>query len=160
MPPGLRANVQHGHGAMQLQWWIVHERMLQRLDLRTVRVGVNSSCGSGGAACIACAAGQACNLSTGQCVGRGLLPKWLLQRLDLRALRIGVEHFMRDRRRGLRACAAGQESQQEHGTVVCDATSCPNGCCSGSTCVPYASEWNSSCGTGGAACAACASGQE
>ncbi len=39
---------------------------------------------------------------------------------------------------------------------MCDATSCPNGCCNGKICVPYASETSASCGAAGAACAACA----
>jgi hypothetical protein len=38
---------------------------------------------------------------------------------------------------------------------TCDATSCAGGCCNGTTCVAYASQSTSQCGTGGVACAAC-----
>src|SRR5581483_7307846 len=51
------------------------------------------------------------------------------------------------------ACDAGQRCHQ--GQCVCDATSCPNGCCDGANCVPFADQTNQRCGTGGAACAAC-----
>lgn len=45
------------------------------------------------------------------------------------------------------------------GTVGCNATSCPNGCCSDiGACVPYANETNDVCGTSGATCAPCATG--
>ena len=42
------------------------------------------------------------------------------------------------------------------GQCVCNATSCPNGCCNGNTCVMYTSQSGSACGAGGMACAACA----
>jgi hypothetical protein len=43
------------------------------------------------------------------------------------------------------------------GNGTCNATSCPDGCCNGNTCVPRASETNLQCGTGvgGAACTSC-----
>jgi len=56
-----------------------------------------------------------------------------------------------------KTCSSGQQCNGS-GACVCNAASCPNGCCNGNTCVPYASETNALCGTGGAACAACASG--
>jgi cysteine-rich repeat protein len=39
------------------------------------------------------------------------------------------------------------------GACRCDATSCPNGCCNGSVCLPGNS--NDACGSGGASCQAC-----
>jgi hypothetical protein len=50
-------------------------------------------------------------------------------------------------------CADGQRCV--NGNCVCDATSCPNGCCDGATCVRFAQQSNERCGAGGAACAAC-----
>jgi hypothetical protein len=38
----------------------------------------------------------------------------------------------------------------------CNPTSCPAGCCNGNTCVPYASQSNTTCGVAGNACAPCA----
>jgi hypothetical protein len=40
-------------------------------------------------------------------------------------------------------------------TCQCNATSCPNGCCSGATCVGFSSQTDSNCGDNGAACADC-----
>jgi hypothetical protein len=54
------------------------------------------------------------------------------------------------------ACATGQACS--NGKCVCDAASCPNGCCDGATCEPYASQTSSLCGKAGAACAACPTG--
>jgi hypothetical protein len=39
--------------------------------------------------------------------------------------------------------------------VPCSATTCPSGCCSNNACVPYASQNDTTCGVGGATCAAC-----
>jgi hypothetical protein len=52
-------------------------------------------------------------------------------------------------------CTAGQVCNSAN-QCVCNATSCPNGCCNGNTCVAYASQSLSTCGAGGMACAACA----
>ena len=56
------------------------------------------------------------------------------------------------------ACASGQQCSTTSGQCVCDATSCPSGCCNGTSCVLYAAENATLCGTGGAACASCANG--
>jgi hypothetical protein len=40
----------------------------------------------------------------------------------------------------------------------CTAVTCASGCCDGTTCVAYASQDESTCGTAGAACAACGAG--
>jgi hypothetical protein len=50
-------------------------------------------------------------------------------------------------------------SSSSSGAAACNATSCPDGCCNGATCKAYASETNSLCGKGGAACAACPNGE-
>jgi hypothetical protein len=49
------------------------------------------------------------------------------------------------------ACVPGQRCVAD--ACVCDATSCPNGCCAGTDCVDGLS--NDACGTGGAACQSC-----
>jgi hypothetical protein len=58
-------------------------------------------------------------------------------------------------------CGQGQTCEAGTGNCVCNATSCPNGCCSGGpggTCQEYASESGASCGAAGATCAACGNG--
>ena len=50
----------------------------------------------------------------------------------------------------------GQECNKTTGQCVCDATSCPNGCCNGNTCEPYTGQNGTSCGTKGANCGPCA----
>jgi hypothetical protein len=55
-----------------------------------------------------------------------------------------------------KTCATGQECNAS-GACVCDATSCPSGCCSSGTCVT--TETVSACGITGATCKACSSGQ-
>jgi hypothetical protein len=56
------------------------------------------------------------------------------------------------------ACATGQQCDTSNGDCVCNATTCPSGCCDGNVCVPYASESPGQCGTGGAACKSCSNG--
>ncbi len=61
------------------------------------------------------------------------------------------------------ACGgSGSNEICESGQCVtkCDLASCPSGCCSGNTCVPYASESLGTCGTGGQACGACTGGTD
>jgi len=45
------------------------------------------------------------------------------------------------------------------GTTACNSTNCSVGCCSGNTCVLWANQNANTCGTGGAACAACGAGK-
>ena len=54
-------------------------------------------------------------------------------------------------------CASGQQCVGSGTTATCQctSTSCPNGCCSGTTCVAFASQNDSSCGDNGVSCAAC-----
>ena len=56
------------------------------------------------------------------------------------------------------ACGTNLECSKTSSGCVCDATSCPNGCCNGGltgTCELYANQSTPSCGVGGATCAAC-----
>lgn len=52
------------------------------------------------------------------------------------------------------SCVAGRCA-----SGTCDSVWCPSGCCEGSTCVPYAVQGESRCGTGGAACKSCGVGE-
>jgi hypothetical protein len=58
--------------------------------------------------------------------------------------------------RGKAVCVNGKCARS---APVCDATTCPQGCCNGTTCVPYASQTDGACGTAGAACGACKVGE-
>ena len=124
----------------------------------------NTSCGSGGAACKGCPTGQECNTTTGQCV------------CDAASCPGGCcnggptgtcEVFASESNTSCgvpgatcAGCGAGLECNKSTGACVCDATSCPGGCCNGSTCVVLASESNTTCGSGGAACANCTTSGE
>jgi hypothetical protein len=57
--------------------------------------------------------------------------------------------------RGKAVCVNGKCARS---APVCDATTCPQGCCNGTTCVPYANQDAGTCGTGGAACLPCLQG--
>jgi hypothetical protein len=50
-------------------------------------------------------------------------------------------------------CESGQRCDGT--SCVCDSTSCANGCCDGTTCVPLASQTRLVCGHGGLACGSC-----
>ena len=39
---------------------------------------------------------------------------------------------------------------------MCNGGSCPNGCCSGTTCIPFPSQSPGECGSGGVGCGSCA----
>lgn len=52
-------------------------------------------------------------------------------------------------------CTAGQVCNSAN-QCVCNAASCPNGCCKGNTCMAYASQSPNACGADGGACAVCA----
>jgi hypothetical protein len=58
--------------------------------------------------------------------------------------------------RGKAVCVNGKCARS---APACDATTCPQGCCNGTTCVPYASQTDGACGTAGAACGACKVGE-
>ncbi len=106
---------------------------------RVCRTNVDEACGTGGGVCnqcedqcvdgactcaTACPACQSCNSETGLC------------RPDLTT--------------DGDTCGAGRRCQG--GQCVCDATSCPNGCCDGNVCrIQNAS----ACGTGGGTCTPC-----
>ncbi|MEW5742524.1 MAG: choice-of-anchor D domain-containing protein, partial [Myxococcota bacterium] len=122
-----------------------------------------AQCGSSGAMCVACPSGQVCsngacvNASTcdatscasGCCVGPLCLP--YAQQNQAVCGTAGVT---------CQACASGTTCSmgQCTSTGTCNASTCPMGCCSGNLCVPWASQSAASCGTSGAACTMCASG--
>ncbi len=53
-------------------------------------------------------------------------------------------------------CVPGQHCSGN--VCVCDKTSCPDGCCKGTTCEDFASQASAMCGTAGAACGTCTGG--
>jgi hypothetical protein len=58
------------------------------------------------------------------------------------------------------SCAATMQAcDKTNGQCTCTPASCPDGCCSGSACVPYPNQGDSACGKSGAACAPCESGK-
>jgi hypothetical protein len=59
--------------------------------------------------------------------------------------------------RACAVCASGEDCISGSCLLPpsCDASNCASGCCDGTTCVDYANQTTSECGTGGAACAAC-----
>ncbi len=107
----------------------------------------SASCGKGGEQCSTCATGQSCenqvcscggSCTTGCCTSTGACVTSAFGSCGAPGV-------------ACKTCVAGQECNAS-GACVCDATSCPDGCCNGSTCVPYASQGTGTCGTGGAAC--------
>lgn len=120
----------------------------------------NGMCGTNGAACNGCsaAAGRTCNLTNGQCqCGPTLCAAGCCQSntcVTSDDTHCGVGGVMCSA-----ACGAGRRCVT--GNCVCDATSCPNGCCNLSgQCIPYASQGDGQCGTGGAMCGICQVGQD
>jgi hypothetical protein len=61
---------------------------------------------------------------------------------------------------GGRTCVGGVCGGSTPPPPVCDATSCPEGCCAMGLGVPYAGQNSAGCGTGGAACTPCASSSD
>jgi hypothetical protein len=132
----------------------------------------NTSCGKNGVACVACTGGKACDpqsqvcgcgpntCATGCCNAQGACTTSVLASCgvggnaciacdakkanvcDGGACKCGTNP----------ACATGQECA--NGQCVCNAASCPNGCCNNGVCVT--NRTTSLCGAAGATCAACA----
>ncbi|MCC6994291.1 MAG: hypothetical protein IT370_06645 [Deltaproteobacteria bacterium] len=118
----------------------------------------NTTCGAGGAACAPCATamGRSCNTTNGLCqcgsalCGAGCCMNNTCQTSN--DTTCGLNGVM------CVGCGAGRRC--DAGQCVCDATSCPNGCCTaGGVCVGYASQLPTQCGTGGALCAPCGAGR-
>ncbi len=93
-----------------------------------------TACGTGGNTCAACPANASC--VNGVCTCNS-----------------GSTACANSSGQLVACCASGQTCQS--GTCVCNGAGCPNGCCNGNACVPYAGQSNGTCGTAGAACATC-----
>jgi hypothetical protein len=106
----------------------------------------NQACGTGGVTCAPCGAGQSCQnqrcaACTPQCAGKQCGP-------DGCGGSCG-------------SCPDGQRCQ--NGQCICDAQSCPDGCCANGTGRPGACRPGTNrqaCGTGGEFCFACPSGAD
>ena len=106
----------------------------------------NQACGTGGATCESCGAGQTCQnqhcaACEPDCAGKTCGP-------DGCGGSCG-------------SCAEGQRCQ--NGQCVCDAESCPDGCCASGPGNPGACRSGTNrqtCGAGGAQCATCPQGQD
>ncbi len=125
---------------------------------------MNGQCGTGGAVCAGCGAGQRCN-GSGQCVCDATTcpDGCCTATVGGTCVAYGSQTSGQCGAAGAlcSACSSGQECNAS-GQCVCDATSCPNGCCTsavGGTCKAYLNQSNSSCGHGGSLCAACAADQ-
>ncbi len=121
-----------------------------------------SQCGHGGASCGSCA-NNLCDLTTGVCAcdantcPSGCCSGGASGTCEAYASESNGSCGSAGATCG--PCSGTQECNKNNGQCVCDATSCPNGCCSGNTCVLYASQSpTTQCGTGGAQCAPCGSG--
>lgn len=122
-----------------------------------------AACGTSGAMCVMCPTGQTCtngqctasstcdatSCAGGCCVGPLCLP-YASQNVGA----CGTGGQTCQGCTGVATCTMGQCVSM--GT--CNGTTCPNGCCSGNLCVPYASQSAATCGTGGAVCGACPAG--
>jgi hypothetical protein len=115
-------------------------------------------CGTGGATCTTCGIGDTC--SSGQCTcGGGGTCAGCCNGSTCEALTSESSTSCGSGGAACEACPGGDTCNTSNGQCVCNASSCPNGCCSGTTCIAYASESNGSCGAMGAACTACGSNQ-
>jgi hypothetical protein len=121
-----------------------------------------TACGTGGATCGGCSAGQHCS-SAGVCTCDGTsCPNGCCTSSTGTCVTYANQ--------GLMACGTGGAtcgscSSDQHcssaGVCTCDNSTCPNGCCTSTTgsCVPYANQGDSTCGNAGATCGGCPSGQ-
>ena len=118
----------------------------------------HDACGGGGAMCQACGAGQECNgtscvctsasCTSGCCNGTACVP--FAQQSDTQC---GAA-------KTCGSCAATMQScDKSNGQCTCTAASCMSGCCSGTTCRPYADQDATACGVSGA-CTTCGAGQK
>jgi hypothetical protein len=119
----------------------------------------NNQCGKGGAACQACGANLEC--SSGACVcdstscSMGCCVGGTTGTCQLFGAQSGTSCGKSGATCG--TCPTGQTCDGS-GNCVCNAASCPHGCCNGGptgTCEDWATQSPTSCGTGGAACGPC-----
>lgn len=132
-----------------------------------------AACGVGGSACEACATGEcvsgvcaaACSDSCGGCCAGSACvdPASLMQCGRNGTACVVCDPITADRcHRGECSCGGGPTAetceQGQHcltmggGTCVCDAVSCPSGCCQGNACQPRSA---TTCGFAGSACVDC-----
>ncbi|HAA56830.1 MAG TPA: hypothetical protein DCE42_18835 [Myxococcales bacterium] len=131
----------------------------------------NTACGTGGIACKACPSGQGCDpssqvcgcgpntCSTGCCNSLGKCVSSTTQACGVsgKACQACDAKLANVCTNGQCQCGSGPSckvGQRCNGSkCVCDSTSCPSGCCDGTTCIstPIAAK----CGTSGSACTTC-----
>lgn len=115
------------------------------------------SCGAGGATCQACATGQTCDSTNGQCICTpSSCPNGCCNGSTCVPYASQAAGTCGAGGAACGPCLSGQDCSTTNGQCLCDATSCPHGCCNGATCVAYAEQTPGQCGTGGVSCAACA----
>jgi len=122
----------------------------------------NGQCGAAGAICGGCASGQHCN-GSGQCIcdGSSCPSGCCTATVGGSCVAYGAETNGQCGAAGAicATCLSGQHcatSGGNSGACVCDATSCPSGCCTavvGGSC--NAGTGNTTCGLGGNLCANC-----
>ncbi|MFH1207068.1 MAG: Ig-like domain-containing protein [Patescibacteria group bacterium] len=122
-----------------------------------------AQCGLNSAVCVACPAGQTCN--AGVCVAPACSPATCpggCCTAGGTCVPYASQSNAQCGPNGLACAACGAPTTTcdlSNGSCVapaCSPATCPGGCCTaGGTCVPYASQSNAQCGTGGALCAAC-----
>ena len=112
-----------------------------------------TACGQQGQVCSACAGGQECAQGMCQAAQSCSGCKDLVGNCQAgtSVVACGAAGGM------CKTCSSGQ-SCIDGACVGCDPTSCPEGCCDGTTCITGASLSVSKCGSAGASCAACSTG--
>ena len=113
-----------------------------------------TACGTGGAGCGACGTGESC--SSGACSCGGTMCNGCCSSAK-QCVTTPSNMACGENGTTCQMCAANQECNSQ-GQCVCDAHTCPNGCCTsavGGSCIAYASETATQCGSAGAICAAC-----
>lgn len=113
-----------------------------------------NACGKGGGACVSCGGNTTCEADGGTCVACGGC-------VDLAgACQPGsTTSLCGVSGNACQSCAGGQACMSGvcRDTTGCSPSNCSNGCCSGSACVPLASQSVAQCGNSGAACTSCGS---
>lgn len=118
-----------------------------------------TNCGRSGAQCLSCAMGAQC--SGGACVGSlcdsrtcpaGCCNNNICVQLSQQnQFQCGVGGGLCQTCGSTNTCTNGMCQT----ATVCNAQTCPNGCCSGNVCIPFANQNQTNCGAGGNACTAC-----
>lgn len=122
----------------------------------------NNQCGSGGSQCKACGSGLECSNGVCACDATSCSMGCCNGGTNGTCEPFGSQSGMSCGKSGATcgACPTGQTCDGS-GNCVCNASSCPMGCCNGGptgTCEPFGSQSATSCGNNGSTCAACANG--